>query len=61
MTNAEFKAWQSRLHLTRVQAGEALGVSERAIYNYSADREIPRYIELACCELERRWNERPAN
>lgn len=59
MTNAEFKAWMSRLRLTYRQAAIDLGLSERAVYNYADDREIPLYIELACAELERRHHETP--
>ena len=63
MTNEEFNAWRQRLGLTYAAAAEALGTSERSVYNYARDGEpqfiIPRYIELACCELERRDHETP--
>lgn len=59
MTNDEFKAWRERLHMTWAAAGKELGISLRQTYSYGTDKPVPLYIELACCELERRFNEVP--
>jgi transcriptional regulator with XRE-family HTH domain len=49
----DMRAWRQRLGLTQTKAGEALGVTLRAIQHYeAATRPIPRAIELACWALE---------
>jgi transcriptional regulator with XRE-family HTH domain len=49
------QAWRDRLGLTQTQAGEALGLSLRAIQHYEGgSRPIPRVVELACWAIEHR-------
>ena len=60
MTSDDLKGWRKRLGFTWNRAREELGISDRTIYNYARGAfPIPKAIELACCELERRHNERP--
>jgi transcriptional regulator with XRE-family HTH domain len=49
----DMKAWRLRLGLTQAQAGEALGVTLRAIQHYEGGtRPIPRVVELACWAVQ---------
>lgn len=49
----DMRAWRRRLGLTQTKAGEALGLTLRAIQHCeAATRPIPRAIELACWALE---------
>ena len=62
LTPDQFRSWRKRLRLTQVTAAEALGISPSQIFDYErgvkrgTDRPapIPRVVELACAELERR-------
>jgi transcriptional regulator with XRE-family HTH domain len=55
MTPEQFRLWRKSLGLNQFQAGEALDMSRRRIQEYEAgDAQIPRVVELACCELTRR-------
>ena len=60
MTNEEFRLWRGRLRLTDKTAALELGVSQSVVRDYVEHASIPRYIELACRELERRQKEREA-
>jgi transcriptional regulator with XRE-family HTH domain len=52
MTAAAFKAWRKRLGLSQREAGDALGLSLRAVANYEAgERRIPKPVALACAAV----------
>lgn len=62
MTPEQFKTWRKGLGLTQQGAADALGLSKDGVRLYEtgvrrdtgAPVEIPKYIELACCEVSRR-------
>lgn len=57
MTATEFKSWRERLNLTRDSAAAELGRTKRTIEAYEAgETTIPKVVELATMELERRAN-----
>jgi hypothetical protein len=47
-SNAEFRAWQSEMKLSNVEAADVLGVSLATIKNYRAGAGIPAAIAIAC-------------
>lgn len=52
MTPADFIAWRERLHLNRVEAASALGMSRNTVTAYEQGRvSIPRYVALACAAV----------
>jgi len=52
MTPASLIAWRDRLHLNRVEAAAALGISRETLRFYEAGKHpIPRYIALACAAV----------
>lgn len=52
MTPASFLAWRERLHLNRVGAARALGMSRETLRFYeTGKRRIPLYIALACAAI----------
>lgn len=57
MTASEFKSWRERLNLSRDGAATELGRTKRTIEAYEAGEvTIPKVVELATAELERRAN-----
>jgi hypothetical protein len=48
MTNLDFVAFMKRNKLTLEATAVHLGISRRLVAYYSKEREIPRYIALAC-------------
>lgn len=67
MTPAALQAWRARMGWTAKRAAQELGLSQNGYaayergwvweggkYGGQAPRPIPRHVELACCELERR-------
>lgn len=58
MTNAEFSDFLRRNRLTLDAAAAQLGIARRRVAYFAKDREIPRYIALACRQLDQ--NLRPA-
>lgn len=53
MTNEEFAAFLRRNNLTLDAAAAQLGIARRRVAYFAKDREIPRYIALACRQLDR--------
>jgi len=53
MTNADFSTFLRRNNLTLDAAAAHLGIARRLVAYYAKEREIPRYIALACRELDR--------
>ncbi len=56
MTNEQFRAWKDRLNLTFQRAANDLGLAIRTVKGYADATPIPLVVELACYELERRFN-----
>lgn len=55
MDAKDFAEWRAELGLNRSQAAEALGVSRNMPQKYEeGEREIPKYIALACTAVYRR-------
>ena len=55
MTQAEFRAWRKRLAYTQARAAIELGYAKRQVESYErGEAPIPRVVELAMAELERR-------
>ncbi|WP_267426668.1 DUF2442 domain-containing protein [Methylobacterium sp. GC_Met_2] len=52
MTNAEFSDFLRRNDLTLDAAAAQLGIARRRVAYFTKDREIPRYIALACRQLD---------
>ncbi|WP_246102789.1 hypothetical protein [Methylobacterium terricola] len=52
MTNADFEAFLKRNRLTFDAAAAQLGIARRLVAYYAKEREIPRYIALACRQLD---------
>jgi hypothetical protein len=52
MTPADFSAFLERHSLSLDAAAAQLGISRRLAAYYAKDREIPRYIALACAYLD---------
>ena len=58
MTPSMFKEWRQGLGLSLMQAANILGLSRRMVAYYeSGEKEIPKYIALACigASTEIRW------
>lgn len=52
MTNTEFSDFLRRNGLTLDAAAAQLGIARRRVAYFAKDREIPRYIALACRQLD---------
>jgi hypothetical protein len=52
MTNEDFSAFLKRNKLTFDAAAAHLGIARRLVAYYAKEREIPRYIALACQQLD---------
>ena len=52
MTNSEFSDFLRRNGLTLDAAAAQLGIARRRVAYFAKDREIPRYIALACRQLD---------
>ncbi|MCJ2071562.1 DUF2442 domain-containing protein [Methylobacterium sp. J-030] len=52
MTNVEFSDFLRRNGLTLDAAAAHLGIARRRVAYFAKDREIPRYIALACRQLD---------
>lgn len=52
MTNEDFSAFLKRNKLTFDAAAAHLGIGRRLVAYYAKEREIPRYIALACQQLD---------
>jgi transcriptional regulator with XRE-family HTH domain len=49
---ATLRDWRKRLGLSQREAGDALGLSLRAVQNYeSGERDIPKPVALACAAV----------
>jgi hypothetical protein len=59
MTNEEFRNWKEHMCFTFPTVAEALGIGVSTAKAYAAGLTVPLNIELACCELWRRQNEKP--
>ncbi|WP_082531803.1 DUF2442 domain-containing protein [Methylobacterium sp. Leaf469] len=59
MTNSDFTAFLKRTGFTLDAAAAQLGIARRLVAYYAKDREIPRYIALACRQLEAGALEKP--
>jgi transcriptional regulator with XRE-family HTH domain len=56
MTPAEFRSVRERLGLTQAAFASALGLAQSSVSDFERGvRIVPRVVELACYELERRW------
>jgi hypothetical protein len=53
MQPEDFAAFLKRTALSLDAAAAQLGISRRLVAYYASEREIPRYIALACAQLER--------
>lgn len=54
MEPSEFRAWLERAGLTYEAASAQLGISRRLVGYYASERQVPRYIALACHYLDLR-------
>ena len=52
MTPADFSAFLERHALSLDAAAAELGISRRLVAYYAKEREVPRYIALACAYLD---------
>lgn len=52
MTNADFGAFLKRNGFTHDAAAAQLGIARRLVAYYAKNRDIPRYISLACKQLD---------
>ncbi len=52
MTNSDFAEFLKRTGFTLDAAAAQLGIARRLVAYYAKDRQIPRYIALACRQLE---------
>jgi hypothetical protein len=52
MTNHDFAAFLKRNRLTLDAAAAQLGIARRLVAYYAKEREVPRYIALACRYLD---------
>jgi hypothetical protein len=52
MEPADFAAFLKRCNFTYDRAAVELGISRRLVAYYASEREVPRYIALACKYLE---------
>jgi len=57
MQNSDFRSWLEKNRLTLDAAATQLGISRRlAAYYASGEKNIPRYIALACAYLDRKFS-----
>ncbi|KTS25233.1 hypothetical protein NS228_01725 [Methylobacterium indicum] len=61
MTNHDFAAFLKRNHLTLDAAAAHLGIARRLVAYYAKEREIPRYIALACRYLDGQIDKGPGD
>lgn len=61
MTNEDFSAFLKRNKLTLDAAAAQLGIARRLVAYYAKEREIPRYIALACRQLDLMLGGAPAS
>jgi hypothetical protein len=59
MQPADFAAFLKRHKLTYEAAAAQLGISRRLVAYYASERQVPRYIALACAYLEERLGSSP--
>jgi hypothetical protein len=59
MTPADFSAFLQRHSLSLDAAAAQLGISRRLVAYYAKEREIPRYIALACAYLDEALSSAP--
>ena len=60
MTATEFREWMQRMGYTQAQAASALGRSVGWVNSAATGRRpMKRYVELACCYLERKAGGKP--
>lgn len=53
MTGKQLKAWRKRMGYQSVRdAAAALGCGRSSIYIWEKQKSVPKYIELACAQLE---------
>lgn len=60
MANSDFGDFLKRHHYSFDAAAAQLGISRRLVAYYAKNREIPRYIALACQYLDGRQLDKPA-
>jgi len=54
MDASDFRAWRKRHHLTNEAVAAHLGISRRLVGYYASERQVPKYITLACRYLDLR-------
>ena len=56
----DFKKWRRKLRYSQENAAQQFGLSRSAIYMWETERtKIAKFVELACEELARKWQQRP--
>lgn len=58
MEPADFAGFLKRHRLTYDAAAAQLGISRRLVAYYASERQVPRYIALACAYLDGKLSER---
>lgn len=58
MEPADFAGFLKRHKLTYDAAAAQLGISRRLVAYYASERQVPRYIALACAYLDERLGDR---
>jgi hypothetical protein len=58
MEPADFAGFLKRHKLTYAAAAAQLGISRRLVAYYASERQVPRYIALACAYLDERLADR---
>jgi|DEB0MinimDraft_4_1074332.scaffolds.fasta_scaffold78302_1 transcriptional regulator with XRE-family HTH domain len=54
MTSIEFRSWRAAMGWTQARAGDALGVTGRAVRMWEAgDRRVPETVSKLCALLAR--------
>jgi hypothetical protein len=59
MQPADFAAFLKRHRLTYEAAAAQLGISRRLVAYYASERQVPRYIALACAYLDGKLGRAP--
>jgi hypothetical protein len=60
MTSVDFAAFLHRNSLSLDAAAATLGISRRQVAYYASEKEVPRYIALACAYLDQRNSRVPS-